>query len=297
MLEELEFKSNDKLKEVSREITNELKFATTFAGDKSLRMHKIINGKRVWDWTVVIAGGGLSIAWGIATMIGAAAAVPLGLAAVGISGIGFIGSYLFKSREKKEQEARIRLENNLRENVTKICDMLEAQMKKRLDSLVSIRIEGLISELDRINAVVFKLADTQKELAWGLNTQLMELSTQLITEAIRIIGAEGLETYVQAVARVPGNTSLILLNDGTVFPREQRDELYRLMSERIGFIYDSNNKKILISRVLGKDIDRNSISIEGKIGVAHVPLQDASPNTKNRVRLAQQLSRLLIMNQ
>ena len=297
LLEELEFKSNDKLKEVSREITNELKFATTFAGDKSLRMHKIINGKRVWDWTVVIAGGGLSIAWGIATMIGAAAAVPLGLAAVGISGIGFIGSYLFKSREKKEQEARIRLENNLRENVTKICDMLEAQMIKRLDSLVSIRIEGLISELDRINAVVFKLADTQKELAWGLNTQLMELSTQLITEAIRIIGAEGLETYVQAVARVPGNTSLILLNDGTVFPREQRDELYRLMSERIGFIYDSNNKKILISRVLGKDIDRNSISIEGKIGVAHVPLQDASPNTKNRVRLAQQLSRLLIMNQ
>jgi hypothetical protein len=65
---------------------------------------------------------------------------------------------------------------------------------------------------------------------------------------------------------------LILLNDGTVFPKEQRDGLYKLMAERIGFIYYSDSKKVLISRVIGRDIDRNRISIEEKIGVAHVPL-------------------------
>ena len=297
LLDIFEDRSNDKLKEVSREITNELKFSTSFANDKSLRMHRIINGKRLWDWTAVIAGGGLSIAWGIATLIGATAAGPLGWAALAVSGIGILGSYLFKSRDKKEYEARLKLEKNLRGNVTKICDTLQTQMEKNLNTLVSVKINGLLKEIDKINTVIFSLADTQKELAWGLNTRLMELNSQLMTEAIRLIGAEGLEYHVQGVARIPGNTSLILLNYGTVFPKEQCDGLYKLMAERIGFVYDSDSKKVLISRVIGKDIDRNDIRIEEKIGVAHVPLQDANPYIKSRVRLAQQFSRLLITGQ
>ena len=297
LLEQLEANCNDNLREISREITNELKFAISFAEDKSLRMHKIINGKRLWDWTAVIAGGGLSIALGITTLIGATAAGLLGLAALAVPVIGFLGSYLFKSRDRKEHEARLKLEKNLRSNVTKICDTLQKQMEKNLNVLVSVRIDGLLREIAKINMVIFSLADTQKELAWGLNTCLMKLNSQLMTEAIRLIGAEGLEYHVKGVARIPGNTSLILLNDGTVFPKEQLDGLYRLMSERIGLIYYSDNKKILISRIIGRDIDRSRISIEEKIGVAHVPLQDTSPVIKNRVRLAQQFSRLLIMNQ
>ena len=170
-------------------------------------------------------------------------------------------------------------------------------MNKNLDSLVPVRIEGLMTEMDKINSVIFRLADTQKELAWGLNNHMLELNNQILTEAIRLIGAEGLQYHVQSVARIPGNTSLILLNDGTVFPKEQKEDLYKLMAERIGFVYDSDNKRVLISRVLGRDIDRNLINIEEKIGVAHIPLGDATPNMKNRVRLAQQFSRLLIMNE
>lgn len=297
LLEELEAKSNDKLKEISREITNELKFTTSFEGDRSLRMHKIIDGKKIWDWSSIVIGGGLSIAAGIAYLVGAAAAGPLGWAALAVSAIGIGGSFLFKSRDKQEHEARTKLEKQLRENVTKICDTLETNMCKNLDSLVLVRIEGLMGEMDKINSVIFRLADTQKELAWGLNDHLLELNNQILTEAIRLIGAEGLQYHVQSVARIPGNTSLILLKDDTVFPKEQKDGLYRLMAERIGFVYDSNNKRILISRVIGRDIDRTLINIEEKIGVAHIPLGELTPAMKNRVRLAQQFSRLLIMNQ
>ena len=297
LLEALEAKCNDKLKEVSREITNELRFVTSFARDKSLRMDNIINFKRGWDWGAVILGGGLSIGWGIATLCGAAAAGPLGWAAIAVGVIGFLGSLFITSRDKKEYEARLRLEKKLRENVDQVCKNLSSQMRKNLSSLESVRIEMLMTEMRKVNTVLFGLADTQKELAWDLNTKLMELSRQLITEAIRLIGAEGLEYHVQAVARIPGNTSLILLNDGTVFPSEQRDALQKIMAERIGFIYDSDNKKVLISRVIGKGIDRSKISIEEKIGVAHVPLQNATPYIKSRVRLAQQFSRVLIVNQ
>ena len=297
LLEELEVKSNDKLKEISREITNELKFATSFECDKSLRMHKIIDGKKLWDWSSIVLGGGLSIATGIAYLVGATVAGPLGWAALIVSVIGVGGSFLFKSRDKKEFEARMRLEKKLRENVAQICDTLEKQMNKNLDSLVYVRIEGLMTEMDKINSVICRLADTQKELAWDLNDHMLELNSQILTESIRLIGAEGLQYHVQSVARIPGNTTLILLNDGTVFPREQKEGLYRLMSEQIGFVYDSDNKRVLISRVLGRKITRNQVNIEDKIGVVHIPLGDASPNMKNRVRLAQQFSRLLIMNE
>ena len=297
LLEELEAKSNDKLKEISREITNELKFTNSFEGDKSLRMSKIIDGKKIWDWSSIVIGGGLSIAAGIAYLVGAALAGPLGWTALAVSLIGFGGSCLFKSRDKKEHEARTRLEKQLHKNVSKVCNSLETKMCKNLELLVSVRIEGLMSEMDKINSVIFRLADTQKELAWGLNNHLLELSNQIVTEAIRLIDAEGLQYHIQSVARIPGNTSLILLNDGTIFPKEQSYALYKLMSERIDFVYNSDNKRILISRVLGRNIDRNLIHIEEKIGVAHIPLGNATTFMKNRVRLAQQFSRLLIMNQ
>lgn len=297
LLEGLEAKSNDKLKELSREITNELKFATSFEVDKSLRMHKIIDGKKIWDWSSIALGGGLSIATGIAYLLGVAVAGPLGWVALAVSVIGIGGSFLFKSRDKKEFEARTRLETKLRENVAQICDTLERRMNKNLDVLVSVRMEGLMTEMDKINSVIFRLADTQKELAWGLNNHMLELNSQILTEAIRLIGAEGLQYHVQSVARIPGNTSLILLNDGMVFPKEQKEGLYKLMAERIGFVYNSENKRVLISRVLGRDIDRNLINIEEKIGVVHIPLGDAAPDMKNRVRLAQQFSKLLILNE
>ena len=297
LLDGLETRANDKLGEISREITNEVKFAASFASDKALKMDKIIDGKKLWNWSSVIVGGGLSVAAGIAYLVGSVAAGPLVWAALAVTGIGILGSFLFKSREKKEFEARTRLEKSLRDNVTKICDSLQTQMKKNLDSLISIRIEGLMREMDKINSVIFRLADTQRELAWALNEHLIELNGQIITEAIKLIGAEGLEWHIQSVARIPGNSSLIMLRDGTVFPKEQRDELYKMMSERINFVYESDSKKVLISRILGKDINRNQINIEEKIGVAHVPLNNATPSMVNRVRLAQQFSRVQIISQ
>ena len=297
LLEDLEVKANDKLKEISREITNELKFAASFASDKALKMDKIIDGKKLWNWSSVIVGGGLSVAASIAYLVGSVAAGPLGWAALAVTGIGILGSFFFKSREKKEFEARTRLEKSLRNNVTKMCDSLQTQMKKNLDSLISIRIEELMREMDKVNSVIFRLADTQRELAWALNEHLVELNGQIITEAIKLIGAEGLEWHIQSVARIPGNSSLIMLRDGTVFPKEQRDELYKMMAERINFVYESDSKKVFISRILGKDIDRNQINIEEKIGVAHVPLNDATPSMINRVRLAQQFSRMQIISQ
>lgn len=296
LLNSLEEKCNNKIKEISREITRELKFSATFSGDKSLKMDKILDGKKIWNWSTLTIGGGLSIAAGIAYFAGEASAGPIGWAALIVSAIGIVGSVFFKSRDEKEREARIKLENNLKTNVSKMCETLQSKMEKNLELLVNIKIKDLLKAMDKINSVVFQLADTQKKLAWELNTHLMELNSRILEEAIKLIGADGLQYHILSVARIPGNVSMIKLNDGTVFPKEQTEELHKLMSERIYFVYNTDNKKILISRVIGKEIDRNLISIEEKIGVAYVPLKNITQNTKIRVRLAQQFSELLIMN-
>lgn len=299
LLENLEAKSNDKLREITREITNELKFSTLFERDKSLRMQEIVDEKRIWNWSTITLGGGLSIAAIMAPLLGASAlAGPLFLAALAVSVIGGIGSYLLTSRNEKELEARKRLERKLKEKVRKICDTLEVQMKRNLDSLVSGKIEGKTTAMDRIYSVISHLADTQRDLTRKLNNRMLELNQQIMTEAIRLIGAEGLQYHMKSVARIPGNTSLILLNDGTVFPKEQKEALHSLMgNETIDFLYDSNDERVLISRILGGNIDRNRINIEEKIGVAHIPMKNAASNMKTRVRLAQQFVRLAMRNE
>lgn len=294
LLEGLESQVNDKIREISREITNELKFVSLFTDDKALRMHRIIDGKKMWNWGSLIISSGLSIGAGISYLVGAALAGPLGWAAIAVTAIGIIGAWFFKSRDKQEYEARRRLEENLQNNVEKTCKTLESQMRKNFDLLIEERINKLLKEMDRMNSVIFKLSDTQKELAWKLNNRLLELNKQIVTEAIKLIGAEGLEWWILEVARIPGNTVLLQLDDGKKFPEEYKLQLQRLMSEFIAFVYYSEDKRVFVSRMMGKSIERRQINVEEKIGVAHVPVPDDDPNMTNRARLAQQLTRLVI---
>ena len=67
-----------------------------------------------------------------------------------------------------------------------------------------------------------------------------------------------------------------------------------LMNEKIRYVFYHDNKKVLISRILGKEIDRSNINIEENIGVAHIPLENATVAILNRVKQAQQLSEILI---
>ena len=99
---------------------------------------------------------------------------------------------------------------------------------------------------------------------------------------------------MQSVARIPRKAILILLNSGSVFPEAQENDLHKLMEERIWFTKESNNKKVFISKALC--IDKNKISIEEKIGMAHIRLEYISPTMEIREHLTQQLSGLVITN-
>ena len=70
-----------------------------------------------------------------------------------------------------------------------------------------------------------------------------------------------------------------------------------MMGERIFFVFDTDNKKILISRILGQKVSRQAINIEEKIGVAHINVENDDPEILNRVRLAQQFAKIQILKE
>ena len=294
LMEDLEEQCNEEIREISRQIENELNYSASSIDRRSLYVSHIIDGSRIWNWSTIIVGGGLTIGSIIASLAGAAIAGPLGWAAFAVGVVGSIGAFLFKSRDKKEHEARTRMERNLRKSVSTLCESLEKQMKKNLSLLIQARLLNMIQELTRIDSVLFRLADTQKELAWYVDKNLLSLNTQFLTQALQLINASGLEYHVQTVARIPGAAMTMILTEHTVFPEEQRKQLSTLTGEYIGFTYNSPYKRTLISRVIGKKVDRDEIRIEGKIGVAHISVDEDDPIMRNRIRLAQQLSQIAI---
>ena len=53
-------------------------------------------------------------------------------------GYRYVGSLLFKSREKQEADARASLENHLHKSIDRICSLLEDQMIRKFDDLISV---------------------------------------------------------------------------------------------------------------------------------------------------------------
>ena len=70
-----------------------------------------------------------------------------------------------------------------------------------------------------------------------------------------------------------------------------------LMSERISTIDRADKKEIMISRVIGNEADIRSVSIEEKIGVAHIKTENGYPYLKNKIRMAQQLTQIEITDE
>lgn len=100
--------------------------------------------------------------------------------AFGVAAVGFLGSLFFKSREKKEKEARQKLEEELRKNIDSICDKLAKDMKKQCKSMLSQQIDSLLKELNRVIQVVSNLSRVQSQLAWQINGHVLDINRQLL---------------------------------------------------------------------------------------------------------------------
>lgn len=278
------------LSEVARELKSELSLMTSLSSERHIKMDSIFNVKRVWNWGTNILAGGIGIA---ALVLGSG---PLGWAAGAVGAVGWIISSFFEDREEKARRAREKLSRRLVDNTNK----MERDLRKNLvdwfhQYLLGKQIHILLDDLIAITSGLFELADAQRTLAWTLNDRQKNLGRTLVKEALSQLGALGLLDTISDVARVPGVAIMFLINPNVTFPGQIRDELEKLLDEKIWFVIDTKNTFSILSQAIGRNCEKNKINIEEKIRVAHVPLNDLDAVTKSRVRLAQQLTGCHVM--
>ena len=293
LLEQLASECENELREITREAEFDIQFSYRLSSEHSLNMRPLINGRRIWNWATSIVSGGLSIA-------GLFVAAPLVIAGIGVGILGWIGNLFIKDYESKAKNARIQLERKLSNHIDRMMNGLRKTMKSALyDEMLKKYMYPMERTINEIVSSLFTLSEVQHTFARRLNGKLEETTKLLTTEALTYLGFGGLEYHINDIARIPGNAVIIVLDDGKRFPDDARFSLHRLLKEEIWFVFQKDNIKSMLSQAIGKGCDRNTIRIQeinGKPRIAHIPsLDKVDAYTRDRIRLAQQLTGLLIM--
>lgn len=161
------------------------------------------------------------------------------------------------------------------------------------------RLIPMRKTIDAIVDSVFSLSETQQSLANSLNTNVKEINYSLVVQALKYGGFEGLEYHVNEVARIPGYALIIVIDTGKRFPDDAKKFLSDLLKEKVWFVFSTESNISLISQAIGRGISRENIRIE-KLNqedrIVHLKTNVGLDSmSKNRVRLAQQLTGLIFM--
>ncbi|OEF96166.1 GTPase [Desulfuribacillus alkaliarsenatis] len=278
------------LSEIARELKSELSLVADLSSDRHIKMDSIFDFKRAWNWGTNILVSGLAIA---AVILGSG---PLGWAAAAVGAIGWLFSLFFDDRETKVRRAREKLSQRLYEHIDKIEKNLRKGTSEWFhQELLNKQVYVLLQDLGAVTAGLFELADAQRTLAWTLNDRQKVLGKTLIKKVLDHLESANLGDEIVDVARVPGFAVMLLITPSTIFPGEVVAKMEKILGEQVLFVIDTKNQFSILSQAIGKNCDRKKISIEEKIRVAHVPLDDLDATTRSRLRLAQQLTGLHVM--
>ena len=289
LAEEIQGECERELSDIAREVTSELNLVGKLSADRRISMDAIFDTKRAWNWGTTILAGGLAIA---AIFTGGTAAV----AAVAVSLIGSFLSRWFEDRESKVRKQRKKLEGQLQRDVDKI----ERNLREKLggwfhQDLLKKQVYLLREELSAVTSAVLKLADTQRNFAWKLNKEQKRLHRTLINRALGQLGYKDSGSLISDIARLPGQASMILIEPKTAFPEDIRKDLEKLLGEKVWFVINTHKQFSILAQAIGHGCDRRKVSIESKIRVAHVPIDNLDAVSISRSRLAQQLTELHVM--
>lgn len=296
LLETIDTECKTKIENEYRGLEVELAYLSPSFTDHSFNAHKILDIKKGINYGFMIAAGLCEIGKIVATTLGKGTARKLlGASSVFFFIAGETISLLLKPYSQKVDEARQYLQQQLEEWIDTTVEKLEHDLKQNLNTIIESRVKYPGNELKKLCNTIFKLADTQKDLAWDLCAHVMMLNKQIVTESLKSLGMEDYNTGIVSVGRIPGVQTVIMPDKQVVLPATFKKDLHRLSSEWIRIIPPTANKRTLIYKVLGKKAQTCRIGIEGKIKVAHISGLEISPEMKTNMKLAQQMVELSII--
>ena len=292
LLIELEHECEDELRDIGREIEFDIRFSRYRLNLGNVKAHGVVDAKKVWNWTSVIVSGGLTIA-------GLFAAPQLIAGGVVAGVIGAVGSLFFDDFEERKKKARINMQKQLYSGIDKSI----SQLRKQLNGIVSDKIveQHLRPTSRKISDVVsslFDLSATQRRLARRINEQQGTLSSAVVNEALAYLGYDIADSCITRVARIPGETTLLMLADGTRLPYTLKRDLAGLLDEGIRYVFECSDVRVMLSRTIGRSCERRNIRIEevkGEPLIAHIrAIDELSNEARTGIRLGTQVTELLI---
>lgn len=301
LLNDLAKQCNEKAQELSREIIAELTYYEKIINDSPVsiqRMHAIINGKRVWNWGMIAAEGGLAIAGMVIWIVGNAASGPVGWimlgVTLGVAAIHAVGSFLFSKFGNSADKARKKLEESLNKNVEEICESLKSQMTASLDQLIQETIEKQLDELNRIRIIVSQLSSTQRSLGIELLPRYQEECCDIVKEALKLMWNFLTPSKIHSSARIPGNSILISLENKKSISSEILAKLEHLMQERVICLDYQERPELSVKELFETIPEIVSFSNDTDDNNYHVELSSATTKAIDTIRLAEQLCETII---
>ena len=288
------------LREISRAICAENRFSDRSFTDHSINMERIVDGKRIWNWIAVVGNGGLAIA-AIANWWN-----PGGWVLGGIAIASTLISFLFTDREEKVRDARRKLEKKLTEHIEEIIKQLRKDMNSCLQkNLIKEYVLPMQKVVYKIESSVSELSEVQRNTARMLNDKLRKINTELLKAAFDHIGRDGLMRHIGKVARIPGDTVMMDCTGGGVLPYSVQDELAELLREQVlciegcDDVYDVLREAIWNPDIPPKEVWENKGGglLEEEpycVRISQLDISDAA--VRSRIRLAQQLTEMVVMN-
>ena len=255
LLEDLERECYAEVREISREISFDIK--SGFLTNAGIRVipHNVIDTKRMAGW----AGATLGVGAFVLGLMNLPAASIVG--AVGL--VVGVGSAFLKSGESKRDEARRALKEQINGFISEYSASIQRSLEENVESKL---IEGILvpiaENLKGLYVSLNRLAETQRSLATELAVRQGELSAALMKEALGYLGYEEMADAVVAAARLPGTASILVLDKPLNFYREVIDGLRELLHESIRdvVVIDADGQ-VPISRIAGRALYEGSVTL------------------------------------
>ena len=289
LLDDLESSVDEIISETIREMKSELEYVSVATIERNFLTPTIVDSQRIVQWSAFLLG---DCALGAIMLIGEILEVSLGPAgwiALGITIAGTVAVMLLESRETKEIRARAKLEKEITNSVNATCDSIWTQLEQNLDKLVKNKLDKVVREFEKIEAVISSLASSQTSLCNELGSQLLSLNATMTSEFALVTGGSVVVPSALKVARIPGVCMALVFDKDVPVSAEQISHMSSILSEEVIVVTDTGDELALINSVLDNEsgainltLDREDKTVKIKSGIHGI-------KKYNRIRLLRQL--------
>ena len=280
----------ERRKEFSRRIEKELKPSVKIKHDRIKEERRIINIKGIYNTVTAILSGAFLLGGVVADFADQKQIGKILKKMSVVVGAARLGGELIDDPAVQERESKERFQNALTNTVNGVIKDLRKSLEINYKKVNSQYIGKLISQMMAISKAIKKLENNQSEYSAKLNDILRDINYEYATSVIPLISDYDWAHEIKRVGRIPGRYLLISIENGTAFKESDLGHIEDAISEKVIIIHHTDNKSVLLKRILHEDKKYEITKSEIKI-----PARDlAKKNMTDFLELFSQLSGLSV---